>query len=81
MLAAKHHEGGSGHHHPVQILHRGEHRLFLPSDNLDALFKRRLEDDLQLRIFQHLIGCTKFRGSSRHSAPDSGIGKSLSFTR
>jgi ERF superfamily len=32
------------------VLHRGEHRLFPPSDNLDALFKRRLEDDLQLWI-------------------------------
>jgi hypothetical protein len=47
---SEHHQCGSGYHQPVRILHRGEHRLFPPSDNLDSLFKCRLEDGLQLGI-------------------------------
>ena len=54
------HKDGSGHHDPVRIFHCREHRLFPPSDNLDALFERRLEDHLQLRIMQDFIGRTEF---------------------
>jgi hypothetical protein len=39
------HQDGSSYHQPMRILHCGEHRLFPPSDNLDTLFLRRLEDD------------------------------------
>ncbi len=57
----EHDQEGSSNHHPMRILHRGQHRLFTPSDNFDALLKGRLDDDLQLWITQELVGCTKFR--------------------
>jgi hypothetical protein len=38
MSATKPMQDGSGYHQPMRILHRGEHRLFPPSDNLDAPF-------------------------------------------
>jgi hypothetical protein len=34
----KHHQDSAGYYKPMRVLHRREHRLFPPSDNLDALF-------------------------------------------